>query len=230
MQIKVIDTKMHETSSFDVTSQSFKVPVVEGKPVLIANYEMTDLPAVELFGNNDQTDLRLGSVKDHLTILKLGFINYKLIIISETEKIEVGDWQYDKLAKTIEQRTPGSYNESHYAKVLVLPKQLSPKHLHERAYGKMKDNDKVLVECEQLGQYGNVLLAKSPLSNESNSDMSIYKNFVKLNSQGHVTLHKNEEKMYTKEEVKDLFIKMALSPGYEGNITYVLNWFEQNVK
>lgn len=37
------------------------------------------------------------------------------------------------------------------------------------------------VEYETLGRYGNVLMAKSPLNNESNSDMSIYEDYLKIN-------------------------------------------------
>ena len=65
--------------------------------------------------------------------------------------------------------------------------------------------DWVGVETEKLAKYEKVLLPCSPHNNESNSDMSIYKEYIKLNQQGEVdlTIPKVEEKLYTEKDMNN---------------------------
>lgn len=56
---------------------------------------------------------------------------------------------------------------------------------------------------------------------------------VKLNSSNHITLHKIEEKMYTREELKSHMYtayKRGIIQGQIPNPLSFEEWFEQNVK
>lgn len=147
---------------------------------------------------------------------------YKPILISETEKIEVGDWTYHsrKDMQQLKQVTnPNAENDLlnlGWRKVLALPEHFSPKHLQAIVDGKMKDGDKVLVECEK--QY---------------HDGDQWHHKIKLNSSNHITLHKVEEKMYSREELR-LIVSRAIDAGkmheYGQFIRSNDEWFEQNIK
>jgi hypothetical protein len=71
--------------------------------------------------------------------------------------------------------------------------------------GKMPES--VEVKSEKMALYGRILLPCSPYNNESNSDMSIYRDYIKPNSKGEVDISIPEDRMYTKEEIKSLFEK-----------------------
>ncbi len=155
MQSKVKETRMQLfsnslSSSGKLTFQEER-PVAEGKLVLVECkfYEgllaltngvyATSVPAVSKHGFNPATRI------------------FKPIIISETERIESnkgttkGDWAYNGMYKKLFQMV-GDVTEYDF-KVLVLPEQFSPKHLQAIVDGKMKDGDKVLVECG-VSKYG----------------------------------------------------------------------------
>jgi len=139
------------------------------------------------------------------------------IIISETEKIEERDkdWYYVKDVNNYYSTSTHSIKLFHgkHFKVLALPEHFSPKHLQAIVDGKMKDGDKVLVECEKY-----IDPNKTPLQKR-----------IKLNP--HITLHKVEEKMYTKEEVIDILDDFNHYLHKEGLVKYpAKEWFEQNVK
>lgn len=71
----------------------------------------------------------------------------KPIIISETEKIEVDDWGYG-MDGLFEYKGSVNIDGGRLPnKVLALPEHFSPKHLQAIADGKLKDGDKVYVEC-----------------------------------------------------------------------------------
>jgi len=187
MQIKVKDTKMHKPHSNGVVGGKLTtdgVLVAEGKLVLV------------------DTELQIGKcdlANDKLSILDNRLIRFgsvvKPIIISETEKIEVGDLRYVVSHDGSSEMNPvgiiakyeGNKGEIMGFKILVLPEQFSPKQLQDIIDGKMKD--KVSVECDYNKIQGDI-----------KRDIHLER-FIKLNSQGHVTLHKIEEKMYTREDM-----------------------------
>lgn len=74
-------------------------------------------------------------------------------------------------------------------------------------YNKGNVINDVLVEYETLGKYGNVLLAKSPLNNEFNSDMSIYSDYLKINPKDNTITIKKVKDSWNREEVVDLLIR-----------------------
>jgi len=96
----------------------------------------------------------------------------------------------------------------------------------------MKDGDKVLIECDNT-----IIKDKTsglPYPGEK-WDYRIDYNFIKLNSSNHITLHKSEEKMYTREDLEQAFEAgevygtcMNTHPGY-GSPSFE-KWFEQNIK
>ena len=147
----------------------------------------------------------------------------KPISISRTEKIEVGDWfladtvfnQYIvKCTSVDESFINGNFYCSLCFKILALPEHFSPQQLQDIVDGKLKDGDKVLIECEI-------------------DEKQEFK--IKLNP--HITIYPVKEKMYTMEECKKLCIK-AYKDGqnnwdsYYGRADQIINneWFEQNVK
>jgi hypothetical protein len=178
--IKVEHTKQHilsrETNKtnygFDQKVES--VSVTEGKLVLI--------PCV--VGING-----LGVVVDGK--------HYHSIIISETEKIEVGDDYYDiitkKIAKCEEQDISDYFNDLSIKrtrfKILALPEHFSHEHLQMIVDGKLKDGDKVFVECEWIKQHG--MWKKE-----------VYGSKIKLDSSNYITLYlKKKKTVYTEEDL-----------------------------
>lgn len=219
MQIKVKDTRMHTVSNIDkfpngnVHGNIREVPVAEAKLVLIK-------PSKEGAGVIPGDD-------------RYWFLP---ILISETEKIETGDWGWSithgLVHLTLSDDEAGKY------KVLALPEHFSPKHLQAIVDGKMKDGDKVLVEFHRFRDLNPEYPAKS---NQKYIDDKYA--YLKLNSSNHITLHKLEEKMYTKAQLKQAYEAGASQYsedwGWNGNeevksITYEPvpfdKWFEQNVK
>lgn len=202
MQIKVNNTRMQV---YDKVNKNFalEVPVVEGKLVLIEDRLLSRLDAESPVGG------------------------WKPIIISETEKIEVDDWFWHQdgyeQVKDIQGKFVNGFILEHCRKILALPEQFSPKHLQAIVDGKMKDGNKVLVECEDLCDYeGEELWENTPHF------------IIKTNHLDHVTLHKVEEKMYTKEEIKkiaeDAYLQGFLSSGIKFDSHEFNQWFEKNVK
>lgn len=175
MNIKVKDIKQHYTQYATGCDDKFEVPVVEGKLVLITNT------------NAD------GSVKRPYNI------NHNIpIIISETEKIEVGDTVNHGLINELiyivdkDNLEASIYNKS--KKILVLPEQFSPEQLQMIVDGKIKDGDKVLIECvdntyihEGSGKYWEDEPA------EMKRILGLPDKYIKLNSQGHITLYEVED-------------------------------------
>jgi len=211
-QIKVTDTRMHKITipskkREGVSCVVEEVPVVEAELVLVQTNELpkkgefyveTAEQDYKSYGFALQ-DVRVGST--------LRFL--KLILISKTEKIEVGEMAYAQLSKQIFENVNPHLPTGDKVKILALPEHFSPKHLQAIVDGKMKEGDKVLVQCE----------SEWDDFREENND------FIKLNSSNHITLYKKEEKMYTREEVRKI---LRFYVG--GILPHTEEWFEQNVK
>ena len=221
MQSKVTQTRMHKTIPFPnaIDKKEGLVPVADGQVVLIELVEKG-----KFSGLADQ-------MATYETVILQG-IMYKPIIISLTEKIEEGDCTLYE-GEVIEPYNGGDQCISGRYKILVLPEQFSPKHLQAIVDGKMNDGDKVLVECidntyihEGSGKYWEDKPVKMK------KYLHLPDQYIKLNSQGHVTLHRVEEK-YTRDQMyhkmKDLLVAQLNdeNPDHEFDFD---NWFEQNVK
>lgn len=231
MQIKVIDTKMHKIASQcdyvkEQRSPFELVPVAEAKLVLVED--------------------KLGRfimINDRLV---------KPILISETEKIGKGDWArhtnkdigevvlVNQDDGTYEMKLPdgeinGGLSIVNGKKILALSEHFSPKHLQAIVDSKMKDGDKVLVECidntyihQGSGKYHD----DEPVRMKKYLDLP--EQYIKLSSSNHITLYKIEEKMYSEEQVKATLKKFATyidkdkvqSPSIYRQISD--QWFELN--
>ena len=259
MQIKVIDTKMHQIIVPNWNGKK-EVPVSEGKLVLVEERGIHDFRSP----NDGGTQLKGFHVR-------LSGLYWKPIIISETEKTEVGDKvlvdnrdrKTDPVNYSIEtvevvtngwiftKEQPGlGQNPDWTKKILALPEHFSPKHLQAIVDGKMKDGDKVLVECIQAFRKSTKDYKDKDyiwLDNEVVEVVSKSEQFdvsrlnqIKLNSSNHIMLHKVEEKMYTREELGSISFK-AMMHGIRNSkpemikypsigVGFFDEWFEQNVK
>lgn len=224
MQIKVKDTRMHRLhlgNNANGEEVSFEIPVVEAKLVLVKCKDIIPM-SNQLAKNKITGSLFIVTVNNKND----GYL-VKPILISETEKIEVGDWCWLSThgGFIITQCQPHSVITDQkgisdvWHKILALPEHFSSKHLQAIVDGKMKDGDKVLVECQEekgLGMY--------------NMEDGMY---IKLNSSNHITLHKVEEKMYTREQVREICYQLAMritSDDVATTRSRMIEWFEQNVK
>lgn len=194
MQIKVnniIDLPQKGGSGGNI---SYTIPVVEGKLVLISTKEDALLAFNQYRGE-------YYILPEKGARLKMPAQYLKPIIISEIEtdvdecpvlcldELEHG-WQE---AYRPEGRGEGG-TCTECKKILALPENFSPKYLQAIVDGKMKNGNKVLIECERV------------------TDDEVYFQGLKeykinLNSSNHVTLHTIEEKLYTKTEMRDHFMK-----------------------
>lgn len=205
MQIKVNDTRMHKVK--DAFCQ-----VAEGKLILVGDEDSKDKYVYD-------------KVRRYL----------KPIIISETEKIEEGDdvlFIGETVGPFITKCQPGSVlaregKSDKWFKILALPEHFSPKHLQAIVDGKMKDGDKVLVECK----------VEQDLGCADCGDPDTWSiprwNVIKLNPTSHITLHKIQEKMYTRDDVHkivELAWATASAYGMSTGSADFEDWFEQNVK
>lgn len=202
MQVKVLNTRMNRVYS-DANANHIlaETLVADGKFVLVECGATTKAGVISPW---DEEDFNTPTVV-------IGNILYKPIIISETEKIEVGDTFYVSdlphdppslfKAEKINRQTENQHGkiwighkdyivEALCKRVIVLPEQFSPNDLQAIADGKLKDGDKVVVECVYDWD-------------KTQSPMTQY-HFIKLNSQGHAIIHKFEgKKTYSREELID---------------------------
>jgi hypothetical protein len=186
MEIKVTDTRMHKVAkgfpnkcNGDTEILEVEIPVVEAKLVLLETSPIgTGEKPINLQKNTNW---------------------FKSILISETEKIEIGDWITDgKILAKVNIHIIDDPDKQTYFKVVGLPLHFSPKQLQAIVDGEMKDGDKVLVECEHS------------YKKEDGSKYVDFKNYqVKLNTSNHITLHPIEKKIYTEEEVT--YLKNAIN-------------------
>lgn len=169
-----------------------------------------------LFGDWDDvlvTDAELvlvkcNSSKEANFWLKLNDKFLKPILISRTEKIEEGDWILTKLNQIIKAgKNIVDLKEGGCIKILALPEHFSPQQLQDIVDGKLKDGDKVLVECEI-------------------DEKQEFK--IKLNP--HITIYPVKEKMVPVSLLEEAF-NLGLAFNGEKTETETFNeWFEQNVK
>jgi len=195
MQIKVNNTQIYSRTNentYDFTS----VPVVEGRLVLI-----------DISGSKVQIDSM--QHKDAGTIYITGRGWAKPIIISETEKIEDGTDAY--LNNAIVRATAGNratkITELGGKKILALPEHFSPEQLQMIVDGRLKDGDKVLVECDGKPIYPGCegYQCNHPLDpveytcdNEKCANGCIKEEFIEfIKLSPHISLYPIEEKMYT---------------------------------
>lgn len=188
-------TKANSTVSLK-TSQG-DVRVKKGKLILIKH---NIFPEIGTIGSNEVHPLFMWTNQHKQNCLKL--VEYKNtqaivpIIISETDEIENSHMMWDSINNHIVKCTDSglkenilsddtrmAYHRNSTFKILAMPTNFSPKHLQAIVDGKMKNGDEVYVQCKRVGY----------------QHMSA--DFVDLDSNNHVTLHKVEQKMYTKEEL-----------------------------
>lgn len=228
MQTKVTQTKIFRKEAASVTLQGGERTDIAYLDVLVAEGELVLVIAVDRMYVH--TKLSKNSVI-------MGALPYLPIIISKTEKIEVGDkvLKYNKISTVIsgeeyEAEKPigsGTFRKEEwctiqvattnkYPKVLVFSEQFSPKQLQMIVDGEIKDEDKILVECYKYNEFKG-----------GTGEQSGY--YVNSNSENHVTLHKVEEKVYTREEVLNI-----LSAFFDQHVNAqnadIDGWFKQNIK
>ena len=156
---------------------------------------------------------------------------YRPILISRTEKIEVGDWVLWK-GKILQAK---SEHTNVAIKILALPEHFSPKHLQAIVDGKLKEG-KVLVECGEPCQLdkdyeGGYDCAYCKRKGMDFGDCTSKDNVIKLNSSNHITPHKVEEKMVPESRVIDFLKWLPKDHGHKfSNELDAWEWFEQNVK
>jgi hypothetical protein len=225
MQIKVEHTKQHRISKLDDIYPD--VMVAEGKLVLVKN-----IGGILAQEGNGKFNIVPGAPNipsiEQFNISKaiLPITYYKPIIISETEVTKGEEcWYYNHVFRTI------VFGISHgYSKILALPEHFSPEQLQMVVDGKLKDGDKVLVECDPQP---NGFKGTRSGSNGGVTRQDIrWINYIKLNSSNHITLHKVEEKMYTREEVIDILDDYRMQYPIEIRLTAsdTRRWFEQKRK
>lgn len=145
--------KVKKTREVEISlkgTPSTKVHCVEGTLIIL---KTTQVPRIGQLARKIDGSLIITDVRDN---------NYTLaepVIISENEPIGEGDYFMSAFQSYVLQNKEGGYNEypngdlSGYSKVLALPDHFSNKKLRAIADGKMKDGDKVLVECTRDHNY-----------------------------------------------------------------------------
>lgn len=226
MNIKIEHTKTHKTTTYN--NKTF------GGILMEVNTLVTDAELILVECNPKQGDVFITSNE---MAKKLPFnadknVPFKPILISITEKIEVGDWVYDSNKKKILQSDYNleSYEDGEimkrYSRILALPEHFSPKLLQNIVDGKLKEG-KCLIECESFCAYGDNCPSEGAYDKQHLCDVQ-YK--IKLNP--HITIYPVEEKMYTRGEVLTILSRYAEScyDSSKGTIHPYVEWFEQNVK
>lgn len=212
--IKVKDTRMHKTTTSEwqtgrgTVSRNIEVPVAEAELVFIGCDPKESL--VYRCNNGGNLYLTGGQAWN------AGFY-FKPILISRTEKIEVGDWTIANgnleqvLKMQLGEEGVWQYKTqtawfSNCKKVLALPQHFSPKHLQVIVDGKLKDGDKVLVECgepcildkDYKGGYNCEYCKRKHMDF---GDCQSKDTIIKLNSSNHITLYKAQEPTYTEADL-----------------------------
>ncbi len=213
MQIKVKDTRMHSIigNKPHIGATIGEVSVVEAQLVLIHHKDI--LPEIGMIGSNKVHPLFMWT-QAHIDGFK-NLIEYQTtyyiqpILISLTEKIEKDEWFYwAGTTKQIQRSVYGSESGHPVFKVLALSKHFSSKQLQAIVDGKLKDGDKVLVECEvdkydERNQYEDVPSGKywedEPIPKSPNKLYTNAKYYcIKLNSSNNIILHKSKEELYSR--------------------------------
>lgn len=245
--IKVKETKTYNplNEKGGDTSTTDKI-VAEAKLVLV-EYKYEEALISKYWDNEGKEYVTLTTLIKYINLYK----HYKPILISETEKIEAGDWAMAKKSKglrfvtklsgftnkfeddgVVSKQTPSpSCYINNYYKVLALPEHFSHKLLQDIVDGKLKEGDSLLVECEETNE-------TETIASSGGFSLKVPVNLgyqIKLNSSGHITLHKLEEKKYSREEVYRIIQDYGtyINCKYDHNkpvLGPLKEWFEQNVK
>lgn len=204
MGTKVVNIKKHNITypdNNDGLPQMVKMhlPVVEGKIVLVIISEEQKLDGIT--GDLFISEGRIEECRGYYVSKKKGHY-CKPIIISESETVEIGDWQINHLTNKISRRTdsPLEVRDVNCSKILVLPEHFSDKDLQAIAHGELKNGDTVLIECNMVNH---------PESLTRVEHYYKWKYEIKHDSQGYVLLHNvdTKPKMYTRDEVIDKIYK-----------------------
>lgn len=207
MQIKVENVETRRRGGGKRPLNSYVYYITKGKLVLVESHSKT----LSVFDNSTKS-----------------FV--KPIIISETEKIEVGDLYYwngliikDHEVPTTESTMRSKDFHKGAFKILALPEHFSPEQLQMIVDGKLKDGEKVLVECKIHDKW---LKENPPFDN--NKGKEYYQ--IKLNP--HIALHKVEESIIDKlKSIKPDYDKAeSYQHGFHDAVEVMIKWFEQNVK
>lgn len=142
MNIKVEYTKTHTT---DIVDETYPSGVKKG----IRSYNELLVTDAEL--------VLVECKHDEVNSIENGYGYYhKPILINRTEKIEVGDWAYDaregKIIKSMFNLK--SYEDfevmKNFHKILALPEHFSSQQLQDIVDGKLKEGQKLFLECEEI--------------------------------------------------------------------------------
>jgi hypothetical protein len=222
------DQKKYSNSPYEVLVTDAELVLVECKPE-------------EALFNLIENGLPNGILRLHTKDRFVAGRYLKPILISRTEKIttnkgkEMGDWTYNSFYKKMFQMNGDITNYDF--KILALPEHFSPESLQLIVDGKLKEG-KCLVECIEHKEkpYGipyNVVAL--------NPHITIYPDYI----QSAIKICKEhdcevsventdsvEEKMYTRDEVKRLLMKLPNFYQYSiiQQAEMFEKWFEQNVK
>lgn len=212
MEIKVKNTKIHVAIPLGKSMHHY-IPVTEAKLVLVSAKE----DAVLAFNQYRGEYYIIPNKGDRL---KMPCSYLKPILISETEKIEEGEWSYSIFHGSVFQSNFKD-GPSGGHKVLALPEHFSKEQLNMIVEGKLKDGDKVYVECKDFCDY------------EGEESWEITPDF-RIKSP--LSIYPIEEKLYTREEVKLIVRRweeyMWNYPESRRNAEFyqLEKWFETNVK
>lgn len=176
----------------------------------------------------DKLVLVKGEIENHSLIVN-GNIMYP-IIISETEKIEVGDKYYcDGIIynEAFEKNLDCKDNK----KILALPEHFSPKQLQAIVNGKIKDGDEVFIECD-----GVVYVTKNDILDSNKTAIREY--WIKLtNNQIKLFPIKQKEKLYNINQMANYAIKFLIKSNNLKNMSkqyiedyekYFIDWIKNN--
>lgn len=241
--IKVTDTRIHKRSQFKdhpdtiIPGYYTEVPVAEAKLVFFGRNQCDGCNAQKPIVNGNH---KMGDEGKYVNLQGCTKMQYlRPILISETEKIEKGDKflmtveshrLYNRILTCEKVGETGCYIEEeddfifycNGKKIIALPEHFSPKLLQDIVDGKLKEGDRVLVECIHKGDYDEYL---------GHGDK---KAEVKLSSSGHITLHKLEDKRY--RDLEEAFLAgywLHLDPDNNDLSTRkrkFKEWFDKNVK
>ena len=242
-------TIQHPPQGVDAVSRI----VTEGKLVLIECEPKEALFAISSMGEK-KVYISCGN------LLRTPCKYFKLIIISEIERVPIDGWYYNIRTKTLHKRDGNEYvpDSANCRAVLALPEHFSSQSLQDIVDGKLKEG-KCLVECEWQFLSGNGWMNKAYVG-KFNPNIET-RNIIKLNP--HITIYPVEEMdkelqlracraelavarkqiielqeqlcAPVEEEMVPISVaQAAYSGGYgdrhDGNAPDFQQWFKQNVK
>ncbi len=205
------------------TQLKSNIPVAEAKLVFIKTLLTDAINGLSKRKDNGKLMLLPITEEDHNQAEYL-----KPVLVSESEKIEVGDWVLVRIDSRLQKKDIiiqankiDTFAEDTF-KVLALPEHFSPVDIQSIVDGMLKDGDNVLIEC--TSEY---------YPSQGHGTKGFTSTRIKLTSSNHIILHKVEEKMYTREELWNSVLtynKSLPSFGTKHTIDDLKEWFEENIK